>query len=272
MRSQQNLIILIALFLLIGMGINTQAQIDRKTTFNSPNTNIWLGTYAKLRLSEKLFWDGQFHFRTGNYENTKFVGRVAQIYNRHAINYRVKPNVLLTLGPVLRLNFTPDPGNPEFKKMVVEPRIWHEYLFSMPFERLMLYHRIRIEHRWSISNRIGDNWIYRDRWRYKIFMAVPINNHKLIPGTWFFTPDVEIILQSGKPVGASVLEDLRLYPQFGYIANSNIKYTAGIMWTTGQTLRDPLEFNTRWVIRLNVYLSYDIRKLEQRVPEIRIFD
>jgi len=252
-----------------------QAELSaqtQKANFRPPNSNLWLGTYAKLRLTDKIFWDGQFHFRTGESENVPFVGQMAQIYNRHAVSFRLKPNFLFTVGPVLRLNFTPEPGNPEFKKMVVEPRIWHEYLFAMPYDRFMVYHRIRIEHRWSITNRIGDDWIFRNRYRYKFYMAIPINKQKLVPGAWYFTPDVEIIMQSGKPVGGSPLEDLRIYPQIGYIASPTVKYTAGPMFTTGQSLNDPYDFRTRWVLRFNVYLSLDMRKWEEKIPEIRIFD
>jgi len=44
------------------------------------------------------------------------------------------------------------------------------------------------------------------------------------------------------------------------------------MYTTGQSLRDPLEFRSRWIFRINLYLSLDFRKLENKVPETRIFD
>ncbi len=240
--------------------------------FNPPGTNLWLGTYAKFRLSDKLFWDAQFHFRTAGYQDTRFVGRVAQIYNRHGLSYRARPNFMFTVGPVLRLNFTPEPGNPEFKNLVVEPRIWHEYLFAIPYDRFIVYHRLRFEHRWSKGNRYGDEWIYRNRWRYKFFMAIPINNKALMPKTWYVVPDAEIILQSGGPVGGSPVEDLRLYPQIGYIKNPRVKYTAGMMWTTGQTLSNAYVYNTRWVLRFNVYLSLDFRKFEEKVPAIRIFD
>jgi hypothetical protein len=241
--------------------------------FKPDNTNIWYGTYTRARLSEKLFWNIQHHFRTGNLGNIPFTGRVAQIYNRHAIDYRVKPNVMLTAGMVLRLDFTPEPGNrEEFEPMVLEPRFWEEITFAMPFERLIVYHRIRLEHRWSRGSRIGSDWIFRNRWRYKFYMNIPINNKKLIPKTWYFIPDVEIIMQTGKTVGGSLLEDLRIYPQIGYIANAKTKYTAGMMYTTGQSLSNPYDFRSRWIFRINLYLSLDFRKFENKIPEINIFD
>lgn len=263
----------LVIFFLITFFLQKVIAQKPPTLFNPDNTNVWYGTYTKARLSDKLFWNIQHHFRTGELGDVPFTGRVAQIYNRHAIDYRVKPNIMLTAGVVVRLNFTPDPGNTEeFKGMVVEPRLWEQMTFAMPFDRLVLYHRIRLEHRWSISNRVGSEWLFRNRWRYKFYMNIPINNKTLIPGTWFFTPDVEIIMQSGKPVGGSTLEDLRIYPYFGYIASSTMKYTAGMMYTTGQNLSDPFTYRSRWVFRVNLYLSLDFRKLENKIPETRIFD
>ena len=261
---------MLGLILLAFEGIFAQKP---PSLFEPDNTNIWWGTYTKARLSEKLYWNIQHHFRTGNYDNVPFTGRVTQIYNRHAIDYRVRPNVMLTAGMVLRLDFTPEPGNrDDFAPVVLEPRFWEEIMFAMPFEKMIVYHRIRLEHRWSRRNDRGNDFIFRNRWRYKLFMKIPLNGTKLVPKTWFLMPDVEIMLQTGKPVGGSVLEDLRVYPQIGYIANTTTQYTMGMMYTTGQRLSDATVFRSRWIFRANVYLTLDFRKLENKVPETRIFD
>lgn len=267
----KGVILLFCTVFAVGTSLNAQPG-PGNAQFRSPGTNVWLGNYYKFRFSNKLFWDAQTHFRTGGHNGVPYVGRMAQIYNRHGLSYRATPNFVFTIGPVLRLNFTPDPGNPEFKTLVLEPRIWHEYLFAIPFERFIIYHRLRVEHRWSIGNRFTDEWIYRNRWRYKFYMTIPLNKKQLVPKTWFFTPDVEIIMQSGKAVGGSPMEDLRIYPQIGYIQNARFKYTAGMMYAAGQTLSDAYIYNTRWVFRLNLYMSLDFRKLEDKIPEIRIFD
>jgi hypothetical protein len=238
-----------------------------------PGNNTWFGTYGKVRITDKFFWDAQTHFRTAGYAGTPFVGRWAQIYNRHGIQYLVTPNFNMVLGGVLRLNFSPSEINGEnFRNLRFEPRIWHEYIFSIPYPRFQVYHRLRFEHRWSIGNSVDAEWIYRDRWRYKFFMNIPINNQKLIPGTWYFTPDVEIIMQSGSPVIDSPLEDLRINPTIGYIASPRVKYTASMMYTTGQTLSDGAFYNTRWIARLNIYFSIDARKFVERLPEVKMLD
>lgn len=270
---QINYFISFLLLFLFGLTVRpVLAQERPSASVRLPATNaLWLGTYSKLRIADKFLWDAQFHYRTVNTENTPLVGRLAQIYNRHAISYMATRNFTMSLGGVLRLNFSPDPDNDAFRYLVLEPRIWHEYLFAVPFSRFMVYHRLRIEHRWSRPNTVGADWVYRDRWRYKFYMTIPLNNDRLIPGTFYFTPDVEIIMQSGKTITFNPMEDLRIYPQFGYIYSSRVKYGAGLMYSTGQTA-DGYIYNSRWVVRINAYLSFDIRKFVDKIPEIKSND
>lgn len=262
---------IIFIFLLISPFI-ASSQEERERNYEDFESNLWIGSYNKFRLGEKWFWRAEMHYRRGNYEGTPFVGRMAQIYNRHAINYLYSPNFNVSLGGVLRLNFTPDPGNEDFNEIVHEPRIWHEYLFVMPFPRFQIYHRLRIEHRWSKSNRYDDDWIFRNRYRYKFYMKIPLNNKQLVPGTFYFNPDVEIILQSGKQVIDSPIEDLRIYPSLAYISSPRVTYSAGMMYTTGQNLNDGTLYRQRWVMRINAYISLDFRKEKRKIPSIRVLD
>lgn len=264
--------LLLASWFLFSFPANGQNERPDEAIKQPLSTAAWNGFYGKFRISDKIFWDAQFHYRRVGNESADYLGQMGQIYNRHAINYLVNERFSVSLGPVLRLNFSPDPGNPEFENLVLEPRIWHEYLFAMPLSRSMIYHRIRIEHRWSRSNAVGADWIFRNRWRYKFYMNIPLNNNKLAPGTVFFTPDIEIIMQNGKKVVDSPLEDLRINPSIGYILNPRVKLTVGMMYTTGQTLDAGYLYTNRWIFRTNAYFSLDFRKKESRVPRTRLFD
>lgn len=93
-----------------------------------------------------------------------------------------------------------------------------------------------------------------------------------MPKTFYFTPDVEIIMQSGKSVIDSPLEDLRINPSIGYILNPRVKLTLGMMYTTGQTLDAGYLYTNRWILRTNAYFSLDFRKKESRIPRARLFD
>src|SRR5690554_5927791 len=112
-------------------------------------SSLWLSSYNKFRIGEKLYWAGEMHYRRVGNTTSPFINRMAQVYNRHGLNYVFSPNFNATVGGVLRLDFTPEPGNPELEPLIIEPRIWHQYLFVLPFPRFMVYNRIRIEHRWN---------------------------------------------------------------------------------------------------------------------------
>jgi hypothetical protein len=261
------------LFILLGSCFHLSAQ-ELEPEFEELSTNLWLSSYNKFRIAEKLYWAGEMHYRrAGSQSTTPFIDRMAQIYNRHGLNYVVSPNFNFTVGGVLRLNFTPQPGNTDYDPIYIEPRIWHQYLFVLPFPKFMLYNRIRIEHRWkrgSLSSK--DEFKFGNRWRYNFYMKIPINGDKLKPGTFYFSPSVELIMQSGKNVVGSFVEDLRLYGNIGYIASPRVSSSLGIMYTTGQNLNDPTLYRRRLILRLSTYISLDFRKEEQKIPTIKFSD
>ncbi len=246
--------------------------VANEKSFETPETFLWLSSYNNFRISDKVFWVAQLHYRRTEYEGLDFIGRMAQLYNRHAISYMVSSNISVSLGGVLRLDYSPQPGNDLFEPLVYEPRIWHEYLFVMPSPRYQIYHRIRLEHRWSRSARKGSEYIYRNRYRYQFSMKIPLNGKKLVPGSFYAKPDIEIILQSGKEVTNSPIDDLRLYGSIAYIANPRVSYSAGLMYTTGQQLNDGSIYRQRWGIRFNAYVSLDFRKKSKQLPTINFTD
>jgi len=250
------------------------SQEQRESQYEELATNLWLGSYNKFRLTEKLYYWAEFHYRRQDYQGSPFVGRMAQLYNRHALNYFVLPGFNISVGGVLRLDFTPDPDNEELTPVLFEPRIWHEYLFTLPFPRFQVYHRIRIEHRWSRrSFSVGNtDWIFRNRWRYKAYAKIPVNKPTLSPGAFYINPEAELIMQSGSPVVDSPFEDIRLSTLIGYIASPRVTYSFGPMYTTGQRLRDGSIYRRRWILRLNAYVSLDFRKEEKKLPTIRASD
>lgn len=260
------------LILFLSSCFHLNAQ-ELEPEFEPLATNLWLSSYNKFRIGDKLYWAGEMHYRRIGSSSTPYVDRMAQIYNRHGLNYVVSPNFNFTVGGVFRLNFTPQPGNPEYDPLYIEPRIWHQYLFVLPFPRFMLYNRIRIEHRWKRGSRTTqDEFKFGNRWRYNFYMKIPINNDQLKPGTFYVSPSMELIMQSGRNVVGSFVEDLRLYGNVGYIASPRVSSSLGLMYTTGQNLNDPTLYRRRLIIRLSTYISLDFRKEEQKIPTIKLSD
>jgi len=245
--------------------------LPEASKFKDVKTKLWINTYGNIRISKRLFWIAQTHFRFDEKDDTPYVGQIAQIYNRHAIGYIYNKKFNISLGGVLRLNF--DTGDrSEDENMIPEFRIWHQYQFAVPVWSAMAYHRIRIEHRWSKGFAEDDEYIFRNRWRYMFRLKIPLNTPKLQTKTLYIAPESELIMQSGKPVIGSPMEDLRLNTTLGYIINPRLTVAAGFMYSFGQTLENAGIYNQNYTVRMHLYFSPDIRKVKNKLPEIHFRD
>ena len=264
---------LLCLFLLFQFSTRAQEveEEPREAEYKDPVTAMWINTYGNIRISNRLFWIAQTHFRFDEKGDTPFAGQIAQLYNRHAISYLFSKKFNASLGGVLRINYNQN-RTAEQRNSVPEWRIWHQYLFAMPMSRMMVYHRIRIEHRWTQGFNENSDYIFRNRWRYMLKLKVPLNKPKLSSNTFYFSPEAELIMQSGKPVVDSPMEDLRLHTSFGYILNPRVTVAAGLMYSQGQDLADGGLYKQKWTMRFHLYFSPDFRKVKHKLPSIHTSD
>jgi len=235
-------------------------------------TGIWYGVYLKGKISSKLGYYGEHHYRTRNaLDNvTSFMGRRRQIYNRAGLNIFVNPNFEIVVGPTLVFNYTPDKEDPRYEKVTIEPRIWHQWLFMMPaMGRVKLYHQFRFEHRWKQDNLVDSPLEYTNRYRYKFFAYIPLNTKKIEPGTLFFSPSAEIFMHSGESIVNNPFEDFRTYNGLGYVVNPNVTLFAGHMWTLGQR-PSGFQYRTSHIIRINALIGLDFRRTLQKLPSINL--
>ncbi len=246
---------------------NPDNTAQDETEFRDLRTRYWLNTYGNIRLNKKFFWVAQTHFRFTDNDEMPFVGQMSQIYNRHGLGYIVNNNFNVTLGGVVRLNF-----NSNSDVVLPEYRIWHQYQFTNFFYNSVIYHRFRIEHRWSKGFGGDDEYIFRNRWRYMFRVKIPLNNQEITSDTWYLGPEAELIMQSGRDVVGSPMEDLRLHTSLGYIFNPRLTAAIGGMYAFGQTLNNPDVFNQSWTIRMHLYFSPDLRKAKSKIPEVHFRD
>lgn len=267
-KSLKRIIVIGALFTVSQQIVFAQ---DRSVS-NLEETGLWSGVYIKGRFSEKLGYYAEHHFRQRNEIDNinSFVGRTRQVYNRAGLNIIFNKYFEAVIGPTLVFNYTPQPGNENFEKVVIEPRIWHQWLFKVPqMGRITLYNQFRFEHRWKRDNDVGAQFEYTNRYRYKLFAYVPINKSTLEKNTWYFSPSAEIFMHSGESIVNNPFEDFRTYNGIGYILNDNITFFAGHMWTIGQK-NTGFEYRESHIIRLNVFIGLDFRKLENKIPPVNL--
>ncbi|GGG45333.1 hypothetical protein GCM10011414_13610 [Croceivirga lutea] len=248
-----------------------KTELPEEAVYKDPKTKVWLNTYGNIRISKRLFWDAQTHFRFEETKNTPFLGQVGQIYNRHAIGYIYSKKVSFRAGGVVRINFNTDESSTD-RNVVPEWRIWHQYQFAQPVYTAMIYHRIRIEHRWTQGFAENSEYIFRNRWRYMFRAKIPLTGHKLEPKTFYVSPEAELIMQSGKAVVASPMEDLRLTTTIGYILTPRLTFAAGAMYSQGQDLANGGFYKQNWTLRFHMYYSPDFRKVKNKLPAIHFDD
>lgn len=266
---QLRVIILGFTFVLTAPSLGAQ-DVATTSEFKPPVTRWWLNTYANVRLSDRLFWVAQTHFRRTESPSLDFAGKWAQIYNRHALSYLVDDHFSASLGGVMRINFNGDDAEQDERRTVPEWRIWHEYLWAQHLWRGKVYHRVRLEHRWTRGYETNATWNFRNRWRYMFAVKQPINRKHLEVGAFYFGPEVELIMQSGKSVVGNPLEDLRLHASFGYIASTQVRFAAGLMYSFGQLPEAPGLYKQNLTLRTHVYYTPDWRATKRKLPAIHL--
>ncbi|MCR9228626.1 MAG: DUF2490 domain-containing protein [Flavobacteriaceae bacterium] len=274
MRNSRNsfLVVVVLLFGCAAFAQESEPEVLPETSqYKDPKTKVWFNTYGNIRIGKRFFWDAQTHFRFQETKSTPFMGQIGQIYNRHAIGYIFNKKTNFRLGGVVRINFNTDEDS-EDKNVVPEWRIWHQYQFAMPFYSAMFYHRIRIEHRWSKGFTENSNYIFRNRWRYMFRAKIPLNNNKLSPKTIYVAPEAELIMQSGKEVVASPMEDLRLTTTIGYIVTPRLTFAAGVLYNQGQERYNGGYYQQGWTLRFHMYYSPDFRRVKNKLPDVHLTD
>ena len=261
------------LFLLAAPSARAQGELPedepRASKFKEPITRFWLNTYGNIRLTDRVFWVAQTHFRFRESETVPMFGKPAQLYNRHALSYLFSKYFHASLGGVVRVNFNPsDVVESGERNAVPEWRIWHEYLFATSLGHAKVYNRIRLEHRWSRGYAEDAEYIFRNRWRYMIAVKHPLNKPKLTTGAFYIGPEAELIMQSGKAVVDSPMEDLRLHTALGYILSPRLTFATGAMYSFGQELSDGEIYGTKWTWRAHMYFTPDLRRVKNKLPDI----
>lgn len=251
--------VFITSILLVNITFVCNAQ-TQTAEFSEITNGTWINTYGNIDIKNNFFWDLQVHFRFQENENIPMVGQWAQIYNRHGLGYIFSKKFNSTVGFVHRLNHNLNQSAINQKNTNSEWRIWHQYQFAIPFSRLVVYHRLRLEHRWSKGFDYNSTYFFRNRYRYMFKTKIPINKKKLEEKAIYVAPEVELIMQSGRRVINSPMEDLRLHLSVGYIVNYKLIIASGLMYTTGQDLSDGSYYRQRLLLRMHVYYMLSFQK------------
>jgi len=159
------------------------------------------------------------------YRNWDSGGDLEQLLLRGGLTWRPKSgDAMFTLGYA---NITSGEFGPS-SQTIAENRIYQEALLPQKIsERFYLRHRFRFEQRWV------DNQDFRTRYRYAIFIDVPLNKTDLKKGALYLAFYDEIFLNGQRDIGngntVEVFDRNRLYGALGYSLSDKIRLQGGYM-------------------------------------------
>ncbi len=189
-----------------------------------------------------LFWNTQFGESPWGaqgdiqHRNWNLGGDLEQLLLRGGITYSPKDaGVKFTLG--YGHISTGAFGDSDAKTF--ESRIYQEALIPQQIgSRFYLNHRFRYEQRFV------ENQDFRTRYRYNLFLNVPLNNKELSEKTIYLALYNELFINGQREIGdertVEIFDRNRFYSGLGYILNSKLKVQLAIMrqstdaWTKQQ--------------------------------------
>ncbi|TXB69512.1 DUF2490 domain-containing protein [Phaeodactylibacter luteus] len=185
------------------------AQDDR-------GTGAWYMYFGNLRPADSPFsLHGEIQYRNHN-----MIGDLEQLLIRSGIQYNLPDNsATFTLGygyigsePV---------GDEDFR--VNENRIYQEALLRQGVSTVQLLHRFRYEQRFI------DGQDFRTRFRYNLFINVPVTAKKFAKGGVYVALYNEIFINGERLDNIPLFDRNRLYGAMGYKLRDNLGVQLGYM-------------------------------------------
>ena len=175
------------------------------------------------------------------HRNWNVGGDLEQLLLRGGVTYSPdKSDVLLTLGGG-RIT-TGQFG--ESDNTTSEYRVYQEVLYSVKLSsRIHSNHRFRYEQRWVEGQSM------RTRFRYNLFINIPLNEKEMIQGTFYLALYNELFVNGEREIGPEEVVELfdrnRTYVAAGYVIKSGLKIQVGAMkQTTDNWAKNQLQIST----------------------------
>ena len=214
----------------LGFFGQTRAQIDED------QLGGWYMYFFDASVGEKGWgFQGDIQFRNWN-----VMGDLEQLLLRGGVTYAPKGwagKFTLGYGNITTGTFgvLDDTTN--------ESRVYQELLMPQKLGwRIFLKHRFRYEQRWV------QNQDFRTRYRYNLFLTVPINDTTVHKNVWYISLYNELFINGEREIGDGRTVELfdrnRAYGAIGYAIQDNLKVQFGYMnQTTNSWSKNQLQFS-----------------------------
>lgn len=213
------------LLILVSVSLST-AQIDQS------KTGAWYMYFFNTQFKNSQFGlQGDLQYRNWN-----TIGDLEQLLIRTGVTYTPKDvNVLFTLG-IANIT-TGDFG--DSNATTGETRFYQEALFPQK-----LGNRVYLNHRFRYEQRFVDHQDFRTRYRYNLFMNLPVNKTSLEKNAVYVALYNEIFINGETNIGDNRSVELfdrnRTYLGLGYVLKPSQRIQLGwmnqktVLWGKGQ--------------------------------------
>lgn len=218
----------------IGVGLLAMLAAQQGLSQNTDQGN-WIMYFGQNRVSEAFSFHTEIQYRN----HTIVPNNIEQLLLRGGLNYHFTANAFATIGygHITGYVFDSEQAKPE----VTEHRVWQQLITTQFLGRVKFEHRYRIEQRWVNEN-------YKNRFRYRLMLFVPINRPKIEPGVLFLGFYDEVFVNDQK----TFFDRNRLYGALGY------QYSASISIQAGMLHQQVNDFG-KWYLQFAIVLNPDFR-------------
>ncbi len=159
------------------------------------------------------------------FRNWNLGGDLEQLLLRGGITYKPKnTNIKFTLGYGNITTGTYGTDN----STTAESRIYQEALYPVQFGN-----RFYTNHRFRYEQRFVENQDFRTRYRYNLFLNIPLNRAEMSEKTVYIGLYNEIFINGQRNIGndntVEIFDRNRLYGALGYIIKQGMKIQLGVM-------------------------------------------
>lgn len=137
-------------------------------------------------------------------------------------------------------------GNFETPIQNKEIRTWFQFNLKNQKHFFIIEHRYRAEQRFTSNG-------FRNRFRYRLGVTIPINNLKIEPKTFYLSIWNEVFLTNNEPF----FERNRLFLGFGYEVNKNLAVQTGYIYQFDYKINDE---TGRDFLNIGLFYNFDLEK------------
>lgn len=205
------------------------------TSFSQPDQSQtgawWMYFYSHQFKNSQFGVQGDFQYR-----DWQGLGDLEQLLLRSGLTFEPKGSgVKFTLG----YGHITSGAFGDSKETSTESRIYQEALIPQK-----LGNRFYLTHRFRYEQRFVENQDFRTRYRYNLFLNIPINKKALSPKAYYIALYNELFINGQNSIGdgreVEFFDRNRTYLGVGYVLNTKIRFQMGWMnqktntWGKGQ--------------------------------------